>query len=218
MAHAVQHHAGTHFEWHRECQLLQVFAIGAHAGIDGHHQHGDLGLAQTRDQLADAIDIARQIGLIPAALAGRLLQPLQRHAGGAADDERNLGILRSARQRQIALVHDDGGEPRRREADRHGIGLAEKLDLAAALIHHAQAAGPETDVAQCPDALVKRCAVFRAAADVTFDAARQDAARLTFEVAHRQAAVQAAHAATGVPVCRPSACRQAARERSCVSW
>ncbi|KAG1247069.1 hypothetical protein G6F68_014363 [Rhizopus microsporus] len=100
---------------------------------------------QTRDQLADAIDIARQIGLIPAALAGRLLQPLQRHAGGAADDERNLGILRSARQRQIALVHDDGGEPRRREADRHGIGLAEKLDLAAALIHHAQAAGPETD-------------------------------------------------------------------------
>ncbi|MNL19497.1 hypothetical protein D3C87_1407010 [compost metagenome] len=217
MQHAVQHHAGAHLERHGECQPLQVLAVGAHAGVDGHDQHRDLGLAQTAHQFGDALDVAGQIGLIPAAIAGGLLQAFERHAGGAADDEGNPRLLGGARQRQVALVHDDRRESGGSEAHRHGVVLAKQADLAAALLDHAQAARAKADIAQGADAFVERRAVFRAAADVAFDAARHDAPRLAFEVPHRQATVQAAHAATGEPACSRSACMQAASERAWVS-
>ncbi|MCY1516937.1 hypothetical protein D9M68_515970 [compost metagenome] len=218
MEHAVQHHARAHLEGHGEGQPLQVLAVRADAGVDGDDQHRDLRLPQAGHQFGDALDVARQVGLVPAALAGGLLQALQRHAGGAADDEGDVGVLGGARQRQVAFVHDNGREPGGRETHGHGVVAAEQADLAAALVHHAQAARPETDVAQGAHALVERRAVLGAAADVAFDAARHNAPRLALEVPYRQAAVQPAHAATGAPVCAPSACRQAASERSCVSW
>ncbi len=218
MPQAVEHHAGAHLERHGEGQALQVLAVRAYAGVDGDHQHRDLGLAQAAQQPADAFGVARQIGLVPAALARGLLQAFQRHAGSAADDERNLGVLRGLRQRQVALVHDDGGESGGRETHRHGVGLAVEFDLAVALVHYAQPPRPEPDVAQGAHRLGQRSAVLGAAADVAFDAARHDAPRLALEVAHRQAAVQPAHATAGSPACTPSACRQAASERSCVSW
>ena len=148
-----------------------VLAVGGHLHVDGDSDGVEAGFLAALEGFADALFVARQIGLEHRGAACGF-DVFHAHEGRAAHHHRNVGLCRHAGEHGVAAITRGGGAAHRRKAERCVIRFAEQRGLHAALGGVDQGFGHEADFIEHVTVAAQRGVVFHAAGDITVNRPR----------------------------------------------